>query len=262
MRKADVIHRATSRHESGTLWYIGLQVDMIGYFKSQCSTSGCKVEQDEQVRSAKDWLGDANPWTLEAIIQTYKVPDFDKKQGSRLQASYQGRQNRFYSATQIRQTTGVSWSGKKRFDFFAGFLDNHISRLDLGSGGSSNNRSTSGSLKCWFRGRVRQVALAHSQMEKEKQGWILTEYSCYWRNHLKGTRVLEDLWSGIKEKLGVGLDNSRRKTDAMPSDFRRLDFQTLDYWNKWVHLQETITKEEADLPALYIMADDPTNYHQ
>jgi hypothetical protein len=42
------------------------------------------------------------------------------------------------------------------------FLGNHIFRLDLGSRGSSNNRSTSVSLKSRFQGRVRQVALAYS----------------------------------------------------------------------------------------------------
>jgi hypothetical protein len=48
------------------------------------------------------------------------------------------------------------------------FLGNHIFLLDLGLGESSNNRGTSVSLKSQFQGRVRQIALAHSQMEKEK----------------------------------------------------------------------------------------------
>jgi hypothetical protein len=48
------------------------------------------------------------------------------------------------------------------------FLGNHIFRLDLGLRESSNNRGMSVSLKSQFQGRVRQIALAHSQMAKEK----------------------------------------------------------------------------------------------
>jgi hypothetical protein len=48
------------------------------------------------------------------------------------------------------------------------FLGNHIFRLDLGLRESCNNKGTSVSLKSQFQGRVRQIALAHSQMVKEK----------------------------------------------------------------------------------------------
>jgi hypothetical protein len=53
------------------------------------------------------------------------------------------------------------------------FLGNHIFRLDLGLGERSNNRGTFISLKSQFQGRIRQVALAHSQMAKRKVGMDL-----------------------------------------------------------------------------------------
>jgi hypothetical protein len=53
VRKADVIHRAASRHDRVLCGTSGSRSVSIGYFKSRCSASGCKVEQVEQVKSVK-----------------------------------------------------------------------------------------------------------------------------------------------------------------------------------------------------------------
>jgi hypothetical protein len=58
--------------------------------------------------------------------------------------------------------------------------------------------------------------------------------------------------------LEIGFGNSGKEADAVPSDFRRLDF--LDR-NKRIYLQKGDYKE-ADLPALCATAEDPMNYHQ
>jgi hypothetical protein len=81
--KADVIHQAARRHDRVLCGVLGCRSVSIGYFKSRCSASGCKVERDKQVRylkkkqcrsvhGAKDGIADVKPSTLEAIIRTCK----------------------------------------------------------------------------------------------------------------------------------------------------------------------------------------------
>jgi hypothetical protein len=64
MREANVIHRATSGYSrvlcDTSSWsdrvprsISGYKSASIGYFRSRCNVSGCKVECDERARSVK-----------------------------------------------------------------------------------------------------------------------------------------------------------------------------------------------------------------
>jgi hypothetical protein len=66
-----------------------------------------------------------------------------------------------------------------------------------------------------------------------------------------------------EEKFEIGFSDSGKEADAMPSDFRRLDFffeKKLDRNKGFIY--KRVTTKEADLPALCAMAEDPMNYHQ
>jgi hypothetical protein len=79
---------------------------------------------------------------------------------------------------------------KNRFDFFAGFS--------------------------WYSYCLTRLRNEIQQQAKKSTA----EYSCYWQDHLKGTRVLGIFQHGIKEKREIGSDNLRERADAMPSDFK------------------------------------------
>jgi hypothetical protein len=48
-----VIHRVASRHDQVLCGALDYRSVSIGYFKSRCSSLGCKVERDKQVRYLK-----------------------------------------------------------------------------------------------------------------------------------------------------------------------------------------------------------------
>jgi hypothetical protein len=131
------VHQATSRDDQVPCGISGCRSVSIGYFKSRCNASGCKVERDEQVRSVKkeqyrsalgaeDWIADVKPSTLEAIIGTCKS-----------RASITSKEVGCGCLIKVGIMDSAAWlkSGKlqgsldlkrKGFDFFAGFLGSHI----------------------------------------------------------------------------------------------------------------------------------------